>query len=450
MKRYSFLLLIVLLSSFTTPKATITLSGKITNTEVKKIWIKGESFEKEINLKPDGTFSEKLPIDYEGIYAFETSKNRMPIYFYKDSKMNLTADDSNFNATLKYTGKGSIENQYLVKKTIITSQISNEELFKLNEIDFLKKANEIKSSIENLCNKTKFSDDYFKQKETLNLHYLEQKNLLQYIKMHSYYARLNGFEVSDKFPKFDEKMDLDNESDFLLSTEYQDIVMTKFFENIKGDGTSFFVSAKDAIPEIKALKSQSIKNRLIQNGVNDINIENANYKNTYNEFISITNDPKTKEILTTNYNNTIAVEPGKLSPYFNYENHKGGTTSLESLKGKYVYIDVWATWCGPCLQEIPSLQKVEEQFQGKNIVFVSISIDNTKDREKWSNLVNKKELGGIQLLADKEWDSKFIKGYNIQAIPRFILIDTNGNIVNAQAPKPSAPKLIELLNSLLL
>ncbi len=124
MKRYSFLLLIVILSSFTSQKATITLSGKITNTEVGKIWIKGESFEKEINLKPDGTFSERLTIDYEGIYAIETSKNRMPIYFSKDSKMSLTADDSNFNTTLKYVGKGSLENQYIAKKTSIASEIS--------------------------------------------------------------------------------------------------------------------------------------------------------------------------------------------------------------------------------------------------------------------------------------------------------------------------------------
>jgi len=254
--------------------------------------------------------------------------------------------------------------------------------------------------------------------------------------------------VSEIFPKYDKKMDLDNEADFLFSIEYQDIVMTKFFENIKGDEGSFFVSARNAIPEIKALKSQSIKNRLIQIGVNDINIDNANYKNTYNEFISITNDQKIKEILTTNYNNTLAVEPGKPSPVFNYENQKGGTTSLENLKGKYVYIDVWATWCGPCRQEIPSLEKVEEQFQGKNIVFVSISIDNTKNREKWSNLVTEKEMSGIQLLADKEFDSKFIKEYNILGIPRFILIDTNGNIVNSQAPKPSDPKLIEILDGL--
>jgi thiol-disulfide isomerase/thioredoxin len=88
---------------------------------------------------------------------------------------------------------------------------------------------------------------------------------------------------------------------------------------------------------------------------------------------------------------------------------------FESLKGKYVYIDVWATWCGPCLQ-VPFLQKVEEQYQGKNIEFVSISVDNIKDREKWSNLVNKKQLGGIQLLADKEFNSEFIKQYSILQI----------------------------------
>jgi thiol-disulfide isomerase/thioredoxin len=441
MKRYSFLLLLVILSSFTTPKATITLSGKITNTEGGKIWIKGESFEKEINLKPDGTFSERLTIYYEGIYAIETSKNRMPIYFSKDSKMSLTADDSNFNTTLKYVGKGSVENQYMAKKIIITSEISFED-YKLKEAEFLKKLEKTINSVKNLFQTTKFSDDYFQQKETLNLHYLEQRNIL-------FYNRFNN-KVSVDFPKYDEKIDLDKESDFLFSLEYQDIVMTKFYENIKGDETGF-VSAKYAIPEIKALKSQSIKNRLILFSINDINIENQDYKNTYNEFIFITNDPKIKESLTFNYNNAnnfLAVQTGESSPTFNYENQKGGKTSLESLKGKYVYIDVWATWCGPCIKEIPFLEKVEEKYQEKNIVFVSISIDNSKDREKWSNFVNKKQMSGIQLLADREFDSKFIKEYNMQTIPRFILIDTNGNIVNANAPRPSDPKLIELLNSL--
>ncbi len=139
---------------------------------------------------------------------------------------------------------------------------------------------------------------------------------------------------------------------------------------------------------------------------------------------------------------------GTVSPPFNFENHKGGFTSLESLKGKYVYIDVWATWCGPCRQEIPFLQKTEEAYHGKNIEFVSISIDEQKNHEKWNQFVKDKNLGGIQLLADKDWKSDFVQGFKINGIPRFILISPEGKIVNVDAPRPSSPELVTLLDSL--
>jgi thiol-disulfide isomerase/thioredoxin len=141
-------------------------------------------------------------------------------------------------------------------------------------------------------------------------------------------------------------------------------------------------------------------------------------------------------------NNTV-------SALFDYENHKGGKTKLEDLRGKYVYIDVWATWCGPCRAEIPSLKKVEEKFQGKNIAFVSISIDVEKDHEKWQNFVTEKQLGGIQLFADKDWRSDFITSYKINSIPRFLLIDPTGKIVDADAARPSDPRLMTQLASLL-
>lgn len=137
------------------------------------------------------------------------------------------------------------------------------------------------------------------------------------------------------------------------------------------------------------------------------------------------------------------------SPTFNYENHKGGTTKLEDLRGKYVYIDVWATWCAPCRAEIPFLKQVEEKFHGKNIEFVSISVDTKKDYEKWKKFVTEKELGGIQLFADNDWNSDFVKAYGINGIPRFILIDPKGNIVNANADRPSSPALTTLLESLI-
>jgi len=137
------------------------------------------------------------------------------------------------------------------------------------------------------------------------------------------------------------------------------------------------------------------------------------------------------------------------APNFDFENHKDGKTSLESMKGKYVYIDVWATWCGPCRAEIPYLKKAEEKYHGKNIEFVSISVDTDKDHDKWKTFVTEKALGGIQLFADKNWNSDFIKAFGINSIPRFILIDPNGVVVDADAKRPSNPKLIEQLDGLL-
>ena len=156
-------------------------------------------------------------------------------------------------------------------------------------------------------------------------------------------------------------------------------------------------------------------------------------------------------LLEIQYKNKKAIANlnGTPSPSFDYENHKGGKTSLESLKGKYVYIDVWATWCGPCRAEIPYLKKTEEAYHGKNIEFVSISIDRMKDHDKWKNFVTENELGGIQLFADNDWNSQFVKDYQINGIPIFILVGPKGEIVNADAPRPSSHNLVETIDSLL-
>lgn len=156
-------------------------------------------------------------------------------------------------------------------------------------------------------------------------------------------------------------------------------------------------------------------------------------------------------MLTQYYNQKAAAKKieGTLSASFDYENHKGGKTKLEDLRGKYVYIDVWATWCGPCRAEIPHLKKVEEKYHDKNIEFVSISVDTDKDHEKWQKFVVDKELGGIQLFADKNWNSDFIKAFGINSIPRFLLIGPDGKVVKADAARPSSSQLIELLDSLL-
>ena len=144
----------------------------------------------------------------------------------------------------------------------------------------------------------------------------------------------------------------------------------------------------------------------------------------------------------------IGLKKGDPSPGFSYPDQYGKTVSLDDLKGKFVYIDVWATWCGPCKKEIPYLKEMDEEYKGKNIAFVSLSIDKMENKDKWLQMIQDEDLKGIQLLADNDWNSDFVTSYNIRGIPRFILLDDKGNIINSNAPRPSDPNLKNLLNGL--
>ncbi|MFS4455172.1 TlpA family protein disulfide reductase [Maribacter sp. 2304DJ31-5] len=138
---------------------------------------------------------------------------------------------------------------------------------------------------------------------------------------------------------------------------------------------------------------------------------------------------------------------GNPSPKFmDYENYAGGTTSLDDLKGKYVYINVWTTWCVPCKVEMPYLKEVKKAYYGKHIAFVSISVDDQKVYDAWREMIADKELTGIQLYA--KGDETFTDAYRIRGIPRFILIDPKGNVVDADAPRPSSKELRTLFDSL--
>ncbi|GAB1307354.1 TlpA disulfide reductase family protein [Urechidicola sp. KH5] len=148
-----------------------------------------------------------------------------------------------------------------------------------------------------------------------------------------------------------------------------------------------------------------------------------------------------------NHERSLKFAKGKPSPKFNdFENFKGGNSSLDDFKGKYVYIDVWATWCGPCKQQIPYLKEVEEDYHDKNIAFISISTDRLNKYNAWRKMIEDYQMGGVQLFAGE--DISFSQAYEINSIPRFLLIDPEGNIVDADAPRPSDPRLRALFDSL--
>lgn len=132
----------------------------------------------------------------------------------------------------------------------------------------------------------------------------------------------------------------------------------------------------------------------------------------------------------------------KKCPSFKFKDINGKEVSLEDFKGKYVYIDCWATWCGPCKAELPYLKKLEEKYKDRNIVFVSISSD--KDVEAWKKMVTMDKLGGVQLNIGT--DRSFHAAMKINAIPRFMLIDPEGYFVSDNAPRPSNSQIEILFN----
>jgi len=140
---------------------------------------------------------------------------------------------------------------------------------------------------------------------------------------------------------------------------------------------------------------------------------------------------------------------GELAMNFDGKTPEGKKVSLNDLKGKMVLVDVWATWCSPCRAEIPALQKLEKEMEGKDIIFMSYSIDEKKDYDKWKKMIVDSTLGGLQLIGDLAWKSEMATNYKITGIPRFMLFDKEGKIVTIDSPRPSNPELKKMIEKYL-
>lgn len=131
----------------------------------------------------------------------------------------------------------------------------------------------------------------------------------------------------------------------------------------------------------------------------------------------------------------------------------GNTTDLNNIvtegNHKLTLIDLWASWCAPCIAELPELKRMEKKFAAKGVKFVSISID--KDPEKWKEKAKEKglyEMPGQYLLPNFE-NNAFVKAINLRSIPRFIIIDKQGKLVDDNFFRPSSEEFeLELLKVL--
>ena len=122
---------------------------------------------------------------------------------------------------------------------------------------------------------------------------------------------------------------------------------------------------------------------------------------------------------------------------------EGNVVPFSKFLGKWVYIDLWASWCGPCVREIPHLKELEKALGDAPVTFLSISVDSSRDA--WLKKVAALELHGNQLL---DSDGNLAKALNVSGIPHFLLYAPDGKLSIYKASRPSAPETLDTLRAL--
>ena len=250
-------------------------------------------------------------------------------------------------------------------------------------------------------------------------------------------------------------VDLDNATDFNDYPEYQTLVQNIFKWRIYSHKVQYEFDDPwgKILADFKALKSENIKQALAPLIIEGVSPTSASATNE--EIIALVKQlVKDNDLLNTLskhidlVNKLKAGQPFPALPALTDLNDKEVKYEQLPLKGKLLFIDIWATYCPDCRKELPALEALQEDYKAEPITFVSISVD--RDKEAWKTMVKEKKLGGIHLYASPETKELFKELYDLRSIPRYMLIDEKGNIINANLPMPSDKNLKELITATLI
>ena len=250
-------------------------------------------------------------------------------------------------------------------------------------------------------------------------------------------------------------VDLDNATDFNDYPEYQTLVHNIFKLRIYSYKVQYEFDDPwgKILANFKTIKSENIKQALAPLLIEGVSPTSA--ATTNEELMAlipqIIKNTELLQELNQRINLVNKLKSGQPFPPFEGVvdmNDKPISFEQLNLKGKMLFIDIWATYCPDCRKELPALETLQQTYKGKPITFVSISVD--RDKEAWKTMVKEKKLGGIHLYASPETKELFKELYDLRSIPRYMLIDEKGNIINANLPMPSDKNLKELITATLI
>lgn len=429
-------------------KGPIQVYGAIQNAGNTNIKLTYQKTNRSAIIK-DGKFSINHLINEPGIYHLVYNGQRIPLFLRPNDEVEINFDALQVDKTIKFSGSDPISQKYLFLKSRNNplSRSEKRKAAKLVEADFIKQTNQIREKEKTFFaefqkKNNSISKDFILFEDTeIQFNWAQQLN--DYKLYHPFYSTDGTYTPSPEFLSYFNELELNNDA-LMISESYRNFLIAHVGQKasdlvqkdlmnggkIQTSLRAFEVVEKEHdAPGVKSFLLYTFFNQHLRSqGINGS-------EDLYQRFKKGVTNPKYLTEVDEVFQAWKHLKKGAPAPTFQYPDTKGKQVSLNDLKGKVVYIDVWATWCGPCKTEIPHLEKLQESFHDQPVAFVSVSIDQNK--AAWSKMIKEKNLTGTQLIADKAGNSQICKDYKIQGIPRFILIDQAGNIVNAQEDRPS-------------
>ncbi|MGY5847798.1 redoxin domain-containing protein [Salegentibacter sp. HM20] len=395
------------------------------------------------NSKGTVTLADTLSLPFSGYYNLFFNRNSIPIYLRRGTKTKIQIDPYFYNK-ISYSGDSKEENEYLLKKLKLKKAFNERPIFTKKEAEFLEELFKYKKNIVQSLNDADVQAD-FKKQEIKQIDYEIASQQLLYPKIHT---NLKGDypDLSDDFYKNLNSLDFTDTLSYSLShTGRYPSMVNFYYEKLAMDkrkeyGNNVVLAYLREID--KDFPNGDVKDDLFRRKMIYGLKQGPNLDNIFNLYKNSLRKQEYIDAITEQYLALKNLHIGNEAPNFALESLNDEIISLESLRGKNVYIDVWATWCGPCIKELPAFKRMAEKYE--DIEFVSISIDRKKDYERWKRVIKKYGLTNTQLIAYD--NSDFQKHYAVVEIPRYILIDKEGKIVSLDAPKPSNVDFERVLN----
>lgn len=436
-----------------TPKE-IMISGHINDAENSAVRVSGMVEMRRDSTDEDGNFELRFRHHMPEYFTLRLPGKSLTLFLYPGDSIYVTADKEDFDASLTFEGDRVAEALYLHEKSGIEASygLGNlREFYTLAPADYLARIDSLQSDLAMLLstyNGGSEADTFFTRLESAYPEYRFTELNAQYSGAHRWLADVAEGDSID-FPAEYWKERLRSlsydDAELLKLPAFRTVVRTRVHNGISElmDRDSVYNEMEHGwmyaamIVAEESLSGSEIREYFKFHEIHEmISYVGPGLIDTfYNRFLAESTNAFYRDHLEKALNRWEPIMPGKEVPDFAFTDIDSNIVRLSDLQGKLIYIDVWATWCGPCIAEHPHWEKLYGEYEDQEIAFLTVSIDNT--RAPWEKMVREKQMQGLHWYADGAWQSELAKHFLIQGIPRFILIDRESKVITPSAARPS-------------